>query len=107
MFHHETLQVYRTALDFMEWFTSRSAGKELTIRLFRQVDEAATSVVLNIAEGNGRYAELDHDRFLKIADSAAIRVAVYLDLCVQKGFLRKEETAVGKTILCKIHAMLA
>ena len=43
-------------------------------------DEAGTSVVLNIAEGNGRYAELDHHRFLQIAQSAAVKGAVFLDL---------------------------
>jgi hypothetical protein len=44
-------------------------------------------VVLNIAEGNGRYAELDHHRFLQIAQSAAVKGAVFLDLGVERAFL--------------------
>ena len=32
-------------------------------------------MVLNIAEGNGRYAQLDHRRFLGIANRASIRLA--------------------------------
>ena len=30
LFHHENLQVYRTGLSFMEWFTSQPQGKELS-----------------------------------------------------------------------------
>jgi four helix bundle protein len=97
LFHHEKLEVYRTALSFMEWLVSRSGGKELSNRLFRQLDEAATSLALNIAEGNGRYAELDHHHFLQIAQSAAVKGAVYLDLCVGRCLVEKEAVA-GKDV---------
>src|SRR5207248_1438253 len=83
LFHHERLDVYHAALRFVEWFVAQPGAKELSNRLFRQIDESATSVVLNIAEGNGRYAELDHRRFLQIADSAAVKAAIYLDLGVE------------------------
>jgi four helix bundle protein len=104
---HEGLVVYRTALDFMEWFVSRPGAKELSNRLFRQLDEAGTSVVLNIAEGNGRYAELDHHRFLQIAQSAAVKGAVYLDLIVERALPAKIEATAGKEMLRRISAMAA
>jgi four helix bundle protein len=107
LFQHETLAVYQAALEFVEWFISRPDAQELSNRLFRQLDEAATAIVLNIAEGNGRYAELDQQRFLKIADSATVKAAVYLDLCVQKAVLRKTEVASGKELLRKISAMVS
>jgi hypothetical protein len=62
--------------------------------------------VLNIAEGNGRYAELDHQRFLQIAQSAAVKGAVYLDLGVERGLLGGKEAAVGKEMLSRITAMV-
>jgi four helix bundle protein len=107
LFHHEGLEVYRTALGFMEWLVSRPAAKELSNRLFRQLDEAGTSVVLNIAEGNGRYAELDHHRFLQIAQSAAVKGAVFLDLAVERAFLVQTESIAGKEMLRRISAMVA
>jgi four helix bundle protein len=107
LFHHEGLEVYRAALGFMEWFVSRAAAKELSNRLFRQIDEAGTSVVLNIAEGNGRYAELDHHRFLQIAQSAAVKGAVFLDLGVERAFLLETEATAGKEMLRRISAMVA
>jgi four helix bundle protein len=107
LFHHEGLEVYRVALGFMEWLVSRPAAKELSNRLFRQLDEAGTSVVLNIAEGNGRYAELDHHRFLQIAQSAAVKGAVYLDLGVERALLAETEASAGKEMLRRISAMVA
>ena len=107
VFHHEGLDVYQRALGFMEWFVSRPGAKELSNRLFRQLDEAGTSVVLNIAEGNGRYAELDHHRFLQIAQSAAVQGAVFLDLGVERALLVETEAIVGKEMLRRISAMVA
>ena len=106
LFHYEGLEVYRAALGFMEWLVSRPEAKALSKRLFRQIDEAGTSVVLNIAEGNGRYAELDHHHFLQIAQSAAVKGAVYLDLAVERALLVETEATTGKEILRRISAMV-
>ena len=106
LFHHETLEVYGAALELMAWLVSLPGGKELSSRLYRQIDEGATSILLNIAEGNGRYAELDHRRFLDIAEGSAVKVAAYLDLAVQKLTLGRKECGPGKTLLERIVAML-
>ncbi|PWU12154.1 MAG: hypothetical protein C5B50_22020 [Verrucomicrobia bacterium] len=104
LFNHERLDVYRTALDFVRWFFSRPEASNLSNRLFREIDEAGTSVVLNIAEGNGRFAELDHHRFLQIAQNAAVKADVYLDLCVRKALL--SDIAEGKNLLRRISDMV-
>ena len=70
------------------------------------MDETATSLILNIAEGNGRYAELEQAKFLKIAESAVVKIAVYMDLCVGKGAFSRENTALAKDRLREIHRML-
>jgi four helix bundle protein len=80
LFHHEKLKVYGMALNLMVWFMSLPESKELTHRFYRQIDEGITSIVLNIAEGNGRYSDLDHHRFLEIAKGSATKVTTYLDL---------------------------
>jgi len=106
-FHHERLEVYRDGLGFMQWFVAQPGGLELSHRLFRQIDQAATGLVLNIAEGNGRYAELDHHRFLQIAANCSVKVAVYLDLSESKALLESSEISKGKEFLRRIAAMLA
>ena len=67
----------------------------------------AVSAFLNIAEGNGRYAQLDHRRFLDLVESSAVKVAAYLDLAVQKLTLGRKECGPEKTLLERIVAMLS
>lgn len=107
LFHHETLEVYGAALKLMEWFVSLPGARELSSRLHRQIDEGVTSIGLNIAEGNGRYSELDHHRFLDVAESSAVKVAAYLDLAAQKRTLGPVECGPGKELLGRIVAMLS
>jgi four helix bundle protein len=106
LFHHESLDVYQVGLDFMRWFVSLPGGRELSDRLCREVDKSATSVVLNVAEGNGRYSELDQRRFLEIAAASAVKAAAYLDLYQQKALPAPVETTQGRELLSRIVAML-
>jgi len=61
---------------------------------------------INVAEGNGRYSELDHRRFLEVAEASAVRAAVYLDLCGLKALPAQMETSHGGKLLIRISAML-
>jgi four helix bundle protein len=106
LFHHETLDVYVAALGLMGWLVSLGQTNAASNRSYWQIDEAATSLILNIAEGNGRYSEVDHRRFLGIAESSAVKMAAYLDLAVQKGVLGVEDCGQGKESLDRIMAML-
>jgi four helix bundle protein len=107
LFHHEMLEVYAASLELMVWFVSLPGAKELSNSLYKRIDEGATSVVLNIAESNGRYSELDHRRFLDIAQSAAVKVAAYLDLASQRLTLSQKECGPAKALLERIVAMLS
>jgi four helix bundle protein len=62
-FDHERLDVYRLTIQG----TRISAIKHL--------DEASTSVALNIAEGNGKRSLLDRARYLDIARGSALESA--------------------------------
>ena len=107
IFHHEDLQVYRATLDFARWLVSQPDGRSLTNKLFRHIDEAATSMVLNTAEGNGRYAELDQSHFIEIAQKAAVKAMVYLDLSAAKRLLEPAEIEKGKDILRRVNVMFS
>jgi four helix bundle protein len=107
LFHHESLDVYQVGLEFMRWFVCLPGGGELSDRLCREVDKSATSVVLNVAEGNGRYSELDHRRFLEIAAASAVKTAAYLELYQRKALPAHVDTAPGRELLGRIIAMLS
>ena len=66
----------------------------------------ATSVLLNIAEGNGRFPPEDRGRFLDIAESSAVKAAAYLDLCRGKAELETEERDWGVVLLGRMALMV-
>jgi len=107
LFRHETLEVYAVALESMAWLVSLPEADELSCRHFRRIEESLTGTILNIAEGNGRYSELDHRRFLDIAEGAAVRTAAYLDLAVQNFTLSQKVCEPGKALLQRVVAMLS
>ncbi len=106
-FHHEYLDVYKVALEVIRWFCEFEFSSNLPVRLFRKLDAFATSIVLNIAEGNGRYTEKDQGSFLQIAHQSTIKLATQLDLCVLKGVLRSKDAHVGKNLLFRVASMTA
>jgi four helix bundle protein len=106
LFHHESLDVYQTGLRFIEWWVALPGAMELSHQLCRDIDRSVTSVVLNIAEGNGRYAELDHRRFLEIATTSAVKTAAYLDLFHRAMLPASMDIHQGRELLSRIVAML-
>jgi hypothetical protein len=69
---HERLEVCRVGLEFIGWLNGLHAGAERSSWLFCQVDKAGTSLVLNLAKGNGRYPERDRRNFMDIAEASAV-----------------------------------
>src|SRR5689334_6580705 len=105
-FDHEKLDVYQESLAFNGWI---SAILEQAIRVGDvkdQLDRASTSIPLNIAEGNGKYAPKDRCRFFDIAHGSALECAAALDILVAKGKLTVEQIRPGKEVLQRAVRML-
>jgi four helix bundle protein len=62
-------------------------------------------MVLNIAEGNGRFSDADQRRFFATSHEAAIKMAARLDLYVIQGLLPEKETEGWKALLERISVM--
>jgi hypothetical protein len=107
VFHHESLDMYRATLCFYRWFLSTEPGKRLASGCDRSVDVLATRVTLNIAEGNGRYAELSRQGFLDTANAAVAKLAVCLDIGVRRKVWTREEIEEAKLLLLRIGQMTA
>jgi four helix bundle protein len=105
-FNHEKLEVYGEAIGFIAWL---SALLEESVRLGDvkdQLDRASTSVLLNIAEGNGKYSPKDRCRFFDIAHGSALECAAGLDILVAKKKLTIDQIRPGKEHLQRIVRML-
>jgi four helix bundle protein len=106
LFAHERLEVYQVGLQFIGWFHAQPAGAALSSRLFRQLDKLGTSVVLNIAEGNGRFEAGDRRKFLDTAGASAAKTAAYLDLSFESGELDPQQRDRGLGLLVRVAQML-
>jgi four helix bundle protein len=105
-FDHEKLEVYREAIAFIAWLSALLEGTVRIGDVKDQLDRASTSIPLNIAEGNGKYAPKDRCRFFDIAYGSALECAAGLDVLVAKAKLTPDQIRCGKERLQKIVRML-
>jgi len=106
-FDHDRLDVYRAALDFTV------AANDIAEALPRgrgylvdQLQRAATSVVLNIAEGAGEFCGNEKARFYRIAKRSATECAAVLDVCQRLSLLDEESHTNARGLLVRIVSML-
>jgi len=105
-FDHEKLEVYRESIAFIAWLTTLLEGALRIGEVKDQLDRASTSISLNIAEGNGKYAPKDRCRFFDIAHGSALECAAGLDILVAKMKLADAQIRPGKESLQRIVRML-
>ncbi len=108
VFDHERLDVYRAAIQFNAWAGGVLDGvlAKCPLDARKHLDEAASSIALNIAEGNGRRAPRDRCKFLDIARGSTLECAACLDVLVARRAMRNEEVLDGKGLLLRITEML-
>ena len=105
-FDHEKLKVYQSAISFVTWSTDLLTEVKTKAAVKDHLDRASTSVPLNIAEGNGKFAIRDRCRFLDFARGSALECAACLDVLVAKRLIRAERIRSGKEQLLEIVSML-
>jgi four helix bundle protein len=106
LFDHEKLEVYRDALGFVAWLSPVLEGTLRATDIRDHLDRASNSVVLNIAEGNGKYSPKDRCRFFDTAHGSALECAAGLDILVAKQKLTPDVIRTGKERLQRIVRML-
>jgi four helix bundle protein len=105
-FDHEKLDVYQESIVFVGWLSQLLERCPRLGDVKDQLDRASNSIVLNIAEGNGKYSVKDRCRFLDTANASALECAAGLDILVAKRRLSRDEISPGKESLQRIVRML-
>ena len=104
MFDHEKLDAYRLSVQFVAWVSvfvdELPRGRRPSA--LKHLEEASTSVALNIAEGNGKRSVADRVRYLEIARGSALECAACLDVLVVRKRLADDEAGRGKATLVRI-----
>ena len=110
-FDHEKLDVYQLALSFVTWLTDllgevRQSGIPQLREIIDQVDRPSTSIVLNIAEGNGRRSTRQRARFFDDARGSTTESAACLDVLIAKRAATGDRVMEGKRTLLRIVSIL-
>jgi four helix bundle protein len=71
-----------------------------------QLQRAALSIPLNIAEGAGEYAVDEKARFYRMAKRSATECAGVLDVCQRLGLVEEKRYLTGRELLIGIVSML-
>jgi len=101
---HERLDCYRVALEFAAMVPSLTKTARPALR--DQLERAASSVALNLAEGCGRRARRDRLHFFAIAQGSAAECAAGIDILRVLGQASRGDAARAKHTLTRIVQML-
>jgi four helix bundle protein len=105
-FDHEKLAVYQEAIAFVAWLGEQLEALPRLGDIKDQLGRASISIVLNIAEGNGKFLPKDRCRYFDTARGSALECAAGLDVLVMKRRLRPEDIQHGKERLERIVRMI-
>ena len=106
-FDHEKLDVYAKAIEFV--LLANDVVEQLPRGrgyLADQLQRAATSVPLNIAEGAGEFMPAEKARFYRMARRSATESAAVLDVCRRLRLVEDERYLTGRALLLEVVAML-
>jgi len=106
-FDHERLDVYQLALEFLtlaeRLIQALPKGRS---HLADQLTRASLSIVLNIAEGAGKFSRADKRRYYLAARGSATESAALLDIYSRLKLATDVDHHTGKHALERIVAML-
>jgi four helix bundle protein len=104
---HEKLDVYHIAIEFV--ILSDTIIEHLPrgrAYLSDQLQRAALSISLNIAEGAGEYAVDEKIRFYRMAKRSATECAGILDVCRKLQLVDENRYSKGRELLIRIVSIL-
>jgi four helix bundle protein len=106
-FPHERLSVYQASLGFLvlanEVVEHLPRGRS---HLADQLTRASTSIVLNIAEGAGKFSRPDKRRYYLTALGSVTECAAILDICLRLKLITETRHGEGKRMLEEVGKML-
>ncbi len=106
-FDHEKFAVYQTSLEFVS--LTNSINKQLPKRkayLADQLQRAASSISLNIAEGAGEFSKNEKARFYRMAKRSTTECAAILDICSKLQLIDQSNHVKSRELLIRIVSML-
>ena len=111
MYKFEKLEVYQLALQYtdMIYALAERLPKSEERNLKSQITRAATSIVLNIAEGSTSQSDMEQRRFLSMALRSLLETVACQHLIARRKYVSGEEMAeryeFSQALFVKLQAM--
>ena len=110
MFDFEKLTVYEKAKEFHLRNENLLKKRGIPVSSRQQLHRASLSVILNLAEGSGRFTKPDRRNFYIISRSSVFECIALLDILNSTGFvdvdLHKKQYSLGEELSRIILAMI-
>lgn len=90
MFDFEKLDVYKKAKNLNKEILKLVRGNKIDSYLKDQLKRASTSIVLNIAEGSGKFSKADKRNFYTTARGSTYECVSLLELFHEDAIITKE-----------------
>lgn len=89
VYKFQKLQVYQLGLGYVDavYELSRQLPERERYNLSSQIERAATSIVLNIAEGSTGQSDAEQNRFLGLALRSCLETVACCDLIERRAYL--------------------
>ena len=86
----QRLEVYQLALEYLDllYELAKTLPAEEKYNLTSQLQRAATSIVLNIAEGSTGQSDAEQNRFLGLAMRSYLETVACLDIAQRRAFVK-------------------
>ena len=110
MYKFQRLYVYQTALEYADQIYSAAGQLPQTeqFNLHSQLQRAATSIALNIAEGSTGQSDAEQNRFLGLALRSYIETIACLDMVEHRHYFDSEQLDslrnTGHSLFVKLQA---
>jgi len=110
MYKFQRLEVYQLALEYVDavYNLSRQLPESERFNLRSQVERAATSIVLNIAEGSTSQSDAEQARFLGLAVRSLLETVACWDLVARRAYIPSSKLMAvreqGHSLFVKLQA---
>jgi len=105
----EDLEVWQRAVQFATdviRLVEKSFPEKGHYRLIEQLESAATSIAMNIAEGKGRFSQKEFIQFLYISRGSLYETVTLLEIMGRLGWIGKEACAKLRSESHEISKMI-
>lgn len=106
----QKLDVYQLGLEFVDkvYSLTKQLPESERFNLRSQIERAATSIVLNVAEGSTGQTDMEQNRFLGMALRSYLETVACMDLIERRGYLKADEVSscreLGHRLFVKLQA---